>query len=323
MGKNIAKIALPKNQTGNANQKTETANRLAVSAKLFCMSRQYVEFDSDISHPDMWRQIGAQPLLSKQEEIALAKQIEAGKKAEAELSEETNKTKKAELEKIIADGKEAVQTFWLANQRLVFHVLKKNPIKNRDPSDMLQEAQIGLKVAIDKYEWRKGYRFSTYATWWILQRMQLGHRHTEMLTIPQTHNTQIYQALKHLDGAEEDLPSDMLLKYLSRYHASFDKEISEGFTLGDTITDDSNPAENAYWSQTLRNLQDAAKEILTEQEYEIVFLRMSPILQGGDPITFRQLADRFGISGEVCRRTYINAVNKLKEKAAHLLPQLT
>ena len=108
-------------------------------------------------------------LLTAEDEVQLAKAIETGKKAEAALPDETDSAKRRELKRLIRAGEEARQTFIRANLRLVVSIAKRYSRARLPFLDLVQEGNLGLIRAVEKFEYRKGFKFSTYATWWIRQ----------------------------------------------------------------------------------------------------------------------------------------------------------
>lgn len=113
--------------------------------------------------------IGEFELLTAEDEVVLAKAIETGRKAETALESETNATKRRELGKLVRVGEEARQTFIRANLRLVVSIAKRYGHSRLPFLDLVQEGNLGLIRAVEKFEYRKGFKFSTYATWWIRQ----------------------------------------------------------------------------------------------------------------------------------------------------------
>ncbi|MFQ5968389.1 MAG: sigma-70 family RNA polymerase sigma factor [Acidimicrobiia bacterium] len=116
-------------------------------------------------------EIGAYPLLTAEEEVELAKRIERGRKAEAKLATEA-KIKAADrrkLEALAEDGSEARHRFIQTNLRLVVSIAKRYQSSGLPLLDLIQEGNLGLIRAVEKFEYRKGFKFSTYATWWIRQ----------------------------------------------------------------------------------------------------------------------------------------------------------
>src|SRR5205085_2212998 len=119
-----------------------------------------------------FRDISATTLLSAEEEIALAQFIEAGEDAKRALEHSTlTEDERDQLEQTILEGERARSRLTEANLRLVVSVARKYLNRGLPMLDLIQEGNIGLARAVEKYDWRKGYRFSTYAYWWIRQGM--------------------------------------------------------------------------------------------------------------------------------------------------------
>ena len=125
--------------------------------------------------------IGQYALLTKDDEVRLAKAIETGKQATAEL-ETNDKTitpnRRRELRKDQRDGTKAERQFVQSNLRLVVSIAKKYQASGLPLLDLIQEGNLGLMHAVEKFDWRKGFKFSTYATWWIRQAITRGIANT-------------------------------------------------------------------------------------------------------------------------------------------------
>src|SRR3954464_3777018 len=116
--------------------------------------------------------IGQYPLLTKDDEVRLAQQIEQGKESLTDFEaggKGLSQAKKRELRKNIRVGEEAERTFVQSNLRLVVSIAKKYQASGLPLLDLIQEGNLGLMHAVEKFDWRKGFKFSTYATWWIRQ----------------------------------------------------------------------------------------------------------------------------------------------------------
>ncbi len=126
--------------------------------------------------------IGQYTLLTKDDEVRLAKQIEAGKAAREELDANGGKgltpAKKRELRNLARDGDVAERQFVQSNLRLVVSIAKKYQASGLPLLDLIQEGNLGLMHAVEKFDWRKGFKFSTYATWWIRQAITRGIANT-------------------------------------------------------------------------------------------------------------------------------------------------
>ena len=124
--------------------------------------------------------IGQYALLTKDDEVRLAKAIEAGKEAGEKLenNKKLNPTQKRDLRKIVREGEIAERAFVQSNLRLVVSIAKKYQASGLPLLDLIQEGNLGLMHAVEKFDWRKGFKFSTYATWWIRQAItQIGRAH--------------------------------------------------------------------------------------------------------------------------------------------------
>ena len=113
--------------------------------------------------------IGTYNLLTAEDEVALAKAIENGRKAEIALENERDPAKRRKLHEMVHAGEEARQTFIRCNLRLVVSIAKRYGHAKLPFLDLVQEGNLGLIRAVEKFEYRKGFKFSTYATWWIRQ----------------------------------------------------------------------------------------------------------------------------------------------------------
>jgi DNA-directed RNA polymerase sigma subunit (sigma70/sigma32) len=120
--------------------------------------------------------VGEYALLTKTDEVRLAKTVEAGRDARAELSrsEELTSSRQRELRRLVRDGDEATETFVKANLRLVVSIAKRYQAAELPLLDLVQEGNLGLIHAVEKFDWRKGFKFSTYATWWVRQAITRG-----------------------------------------------------------------------------------------------------------------------------------------------------
>ena len=121
--------------------------------------------------------IGQYSLLTKDDEVRLAKLIESGKAAMADLDsagKDITAAKKREFRRAAKEGEEAERAFVQSNLRLVVSIAKKYQASGLPLLDLIQEGNLGLMHAVEKFDWRKGFKFSTYATWWIRQAIQRG-----------------------------------------------------------------------------------------------------------------------------------------------------
>jgi RNA polymerase sigma factor (sigma-70 family) len=176
--------------------------------------------------------IGQYPLLTKDDEVRLAQAIEAGRES-AEKLEAGGKMTAAERRKIKMEakrGEDAQQTFVQSNLRLVVSIAKKYQASGLPLLDLIQEGNLGLMHAVEKFDWRKGFKFSTYATWWIRQAITRGIANTGRTIRLPVHAgdtlARVQKAQARLElkfgrpatlaelGAEVEMPEDKLIEAL-------------------------------------------------------------------------------------------------------------
>ncbi len=281
-------------------------------------------------------ELGKVRLLTAEDEVRLAKQIEAGHDAEAllaEASESLTDERRAELERLIRDGQAAFDHFIAANLRLVVSVASKFTRRSRLSLDeLIQEGNLGLIRAVEKFDWRRGYKFSTYATWWIRQAIQRGVAASETtIRLP----VAVHDALVKIRAARSRLESelghepsiddlaeatrlepDKVRHALGSEHgmASLDRRVgydSEDAELGDFVAvSDEDPAEEVVERQFLSGLFDLARERLDDRSWYVLQRRFG--LDGLDVATLDVLGKELGLSRESVRKIEIRALNELK-----------
>jgi RNA polymerase primary sigma factor len=289
-----------------------------------------------------FRDISATTLLTAEEEIELAQLIEAGEDAKRLLlhPERTGDDRGINLEREVTAGERARGRLTEANLRLVVSVARKYLNRGLPMLDLIQEGNIGLARAVEKYDWRKGYRFSTYAYWWIRQGMTRAlAEQARPIRVP-THMVaaigDVYKAARDLQqelGREPriqeiadrlDLTPERVLEIQasSRQPVSLEtplgNEDSAG-TLGDLIADRSvrTPHEMAAHSMLRRHMDDAM-QVLSPRERQVLRLRYG--LAGGREHTLGEIADQLGVTSERVRQIESAALSKLRQpKLRHKL----
>ena len=145
------------------------------------MPKERVERDEEDLVRLYLTDIGQYPLLTKDDEVRLAQAIENGNEARVGLErggKELTPARKRELRRAARDGEDAERTFVQSNLRLVVSIAKKYQASGLPLLDLIQEGNLGLMHAVEKFDWRKGFKFSTYATWWIRQAITRGIANT-------------------------------------------------------------------------------------------------------------------------------------------------
>ena len=146
--------------------------------------------------------IGRYPMLSKDDERRLAQQIELGAEARAKLASGSalTPTKKRELLRVVRAGDHAQRTFVQSNLRLVVSIAKRYQGSGQPLLDLIQEGNLGLIHAVEKFDWRPGFKFSTYATWWIRQSISRGIANTSRTIRLPVHADDKLSALQRAQG---------------------------------------------------------------------------------------------------------------------------
>jgi DNA-directed RNA polymerase sigma subunit (sigma70/sigma32) len=120
--------------------------------------------------------VGRHPLLTKDDEVRLAQVVQAGREAHTELAAvgATSSARVRELRRVVRAGEAAAETFTNSNLRLVVSIARQYRDADLPLLDLVQEGNLGLMHAVEKFDWRKGFKFSTYASWWIRQAIARG-----------------------------------------------------------------------------------------------------------------------------------------------------
>ncbi len=290
------------------------------------------------------KEIGKVPLLSAEEEIEFAKKIEDGAAAEEKLKDmdamletaegeerETLEKEKKELGYVIADGEDAKQKLAEANLRLVVSIAKRYVGRGMLFLDLIQEGNLGLIKAVEKFDYRKGYKFSTYATWWIRQaitRAIADQARTIRIPVHMVEtinklirvNRQLLQELGREPLPEEiaekmDIPVERVreISKISQEPVSLETPIGEeeDSHLGDFIQDDNVPvpAEAAAFTLLKEQLVEVLST-LTEREQKVLRLRFG--LDDGRARTLEEVGKEFNVTRERIRQIEAKALRKLR-----------
>lgn len=291
------------------------------------------------------KEIGKVPLLSAEEEINLAQRMEEGNVAtekiqllKARMEEAEDEAEKAEIQeeikamqKVIDLGSDAKKRLAEANLRLVVSIAKRYVGRGMLFLDLIQEGNLGLIKAVEKFDYRKGYKFSTYATWWIRQAITRAIAdQARTIRIPvhmvETINKLIRvsrQLLQELGrepspeeiAAEMNMPVDRVREILkiSQEPVSLETPIGEeeDSHLGDFIKDDNVPVPADAAAFTL--LKEQLEEVLgtlTEREQKVLTLRFG--LEDGRARTLEEVGKEFNVTRERIRQIEAKALRKLR-----------
>jgi RNA polymerase primary sigma factor len=277
--------------------------------------------------------IGRRRLLTAAEEVDLAKRIEAGLYAEHKLSTKPRLSARTrtDLEIIAEDGRRAKAHMLEANLRLVVSVAKKYADRGLSLLDVVQEGNLGLIRAVEKFDYTKGYKFSTYAMWWIRQAIQRGFADSartirlpvhvlEMLSKLSRVERDMHQRLGREPTAEElgeelDKSPAQVQELLrtSRQPISLDSTIGEdGETrIGDLIEDTDSPeASELVDRQLMADQLRRALGVLSTREATIMAMRFG--LYDGTPRTLDEIGKHLGLTRERIRQLEKESLSKLR-----------
>ncbi len=267
------------------------------------------------------RECGSNPLLSAEQEMNLAKAIERGKRKDAT---EEEKEEAAEAKKEMAN----------ANLRLVVSIAKKYPGRGMPFLDLIQEGNIGLLKAVDKFDYTKGYKFSTYATWWIRQAITRSIAdQARTIRVPvhmvETINKMNRVGRKFLqehgrEATNEELAREMGIsvdkireaKKAAQDPISLETPIGEkeDSHLGDFIEDQKTASPEDEAAATMRREQVYKMlDTLTDREKGVLALRFG--MDDGTPRTLEEVGKHFGVTRERIRQIEGKALKKLKKQA--------
>jgi RNA polymerase primary sigma factor len=279
------------------------------------------------------KSIGRRSLLTAEEEVELAKRIEAGLFAEHKLATDNGLSRhyRADLELVAEDGRRAKAHMLEANLRLVVSVAKKYSDRGLSLLDVVQEGNLGLIRAVEKFDYTKGYKFSTYAMWWIRQAIQRGFADSartirlpvhvlEMLSKLSRVERDMHQRLGREPTPEElalelDRTPDQIEELLrtSRQPISLDSTIGEDgeTSIGDLIEDvDAPEASELVDRQLMADQLRHALDALTPREATIMSMRFG--LYDGNPHTLDEIGKALGLTRERIRQLEKQSLSKLR-----------
>src|SRR5690349_21061717 len=277
--------------------------------------------------------IGKTALLTAEEEVELAKRIEAGVFAQhvMETGKRLTPTRREELGELVRDGRRAKDHLLKANLRLVVSLAKRYTGRGMPLLDLIQEGNVGLIRAMEKFDYTKGFKFSTYATWWIRQAITRGMAdQSRTIRLPvhlveqvnklarikrEMHQNLGREATDEELAAESGIPVEKINDLLehSRDPVSLDMPVGsdEEAPLGDFIEDaEAMSAENAVIAELLHTDIRHVLATLDEREQQVIRLRFG--LDDGQPRTLDQIGKLFGLSRERVRQIEREVMAKLR-----------
>ena len=285
------------------------------------------------------KEAGKVPLLTAEEEVSLAKRMEAGPVAEEQLREygaTLSPDDRYQLQEIIDDAEAAQEHLIRANSRLVISVAKKYIGRGVPFLDLIQEGNIGLIRAARKFEYQRGHKFSTYATWWIRQAVSRAVADQgRTIRVPVHMGDQINRLRRVTLQLTQDLGREPTIDELADALATTPDKIStllevarrpisletptdedEESEIGDFVEDTRSPAPAALTEQEmLREHMATALARLPEREAHILQLRYG--LLDGEMHTLEEVGKAIGVTRERVRQLEAQALNRLRRSSSH------
>ncbi|MEU5974138.1 RNA polymerase sigma factor [Streptomyces sp. NPDC047315] len=283
------------------------------------------------------REIGRIPLLTAAEEVELARRVEAGLFAEEKLSNTpdiNNSQLAVDLDRLVVMGRMAKRRLIEANLRLVVSVAKRYVGRGLTMLDLVQEGNLGLIRAVEKFDYARGYKFSTYATWWIRQAMSRALADQARTIRVPVHVVELINRVVRVqrrmlqERGQEPTPDEVAVQLdlspervsevlrLAQEPVSLHAPVGEedDVALGDLIEDGdaASPVESAAFL-LLREHLEAVLSTLGERERKVVQLRYG--LVDGRPRTLEEIGRIFGVTRERIRQIESKTLNKLRDHA--------
>ena len=302
------------------------------------MAKERVERDEEDLVRLYLTDIGQYPLLTKEGEVRLAQQIEAGVEARTALAakdDSLSPARKRELKRNLKRGDDAQRTFVQSNLRLVVSIAKKYQASGLPLLDLIQEGNLGLMHAVEKFDWRKGFKFSTYATWWIRQAITRGIANTgRTIRLPVHAGDTLARLQKARSRLELKFGRQATLSELAAEVEMSEEKVTEALRfaaeplslseplredgdaeLGDVVEDRSadSPFEMAATSLLPEEISRLLAPLDT-REREILKLRFG--LDRGEPRTLEEVGEHFNLTRERIRQIEARAMSKLRHPSS-------
>ncbi|MDH3707470.1 MAG: sigma-70 family RNA polymerase sigma factor [Acidimicrobiia bacterium] len=260
-------------------------------------------------------EIGMVPLLNAQEERELSQIIERG--TEARERKEAGETGR-ELDRAIRQAAVAKDRFIRANLRLVVSVARRYPLPpGMELLDLIQEGNLGLEHAVDKFDWRKGFKFSTYATFWIRQAIGRAlDQKASLVRLPGDRSASLRAALRAVSGDGDELDDEHARLHRLTTPTSLDRTIGDDDSneLVDLLPDSKPGPETEVMARVETQMVTDLLDVLDNRARYAVEQRFG--LHDGRKRSYREVGEELGVTAEAARRLVKRAVNTVREQAA-------
>jgi len=260
-------------------------------------------------------EIGAVALLNAQEERELSQIIERGVAARERIAAGSGTAEDRRLDRAAARAKDR---FIRANLRLVVSIARRYPLPpGMELLDLVQEGNLGLEHAVDKFDWRKGFKFSTYATFWIRQAIGRAlDQKASLVRLPGDRSASLRAALRQVSGDGDELDDEHARLHRLATPTSLDRSVGDddGSELVDLLADSApGPEELAVANEedrmvtSLLDVLDGRARFAVEQRFG---------LHDGRKRSYREVGEELGVTAEAARRMVKRAVNTVRNEAS-------
>ena len=259
-------------------------------------------------------EIGLVPLLTAEEERQLSQVIEKGQKARARLAAGESSV---ELKRDDRNAAIAKDRFIRANLRLVVSVARRYPLPpGMELLDLIQEGNLGLEHAVDKFDWRKGFKFSTYATFWIRQAIGRAlDQKASLVRLPGDRSASLRAALRQVSGDGDELDDEHARLHRLTTPTSLDRTIGDDDSneLVDLLPDANPGPEQLVIDRVEEQMVTDLLSILDPRAKYAVEQRFG--LHDGRKRSYREVGEELGVTAEAARRMVKRAVNTVRNEA--------
>jgi RNA polymerase primary sigma factor len=263
-------------------------------------------------------EIGTVPLLTADEERELSKVIEAGQRAARKVALGSDDLT---LRHAVNSAAVAKDRFIRANLRLVVSVARRYPLPpSMELLDLIQEGNLGLEHAVDKFDWRKGFKFSTYATFWIRQAIGRAlDQKASLVRLPGDRSASLRAALRQVSGDGDELDEEHARLHRLTTPTSLDRTIGDDDSneLVDLLPDGTPGPEQEVIGKVEENLISSLLNVLDTRARYAVEQRFG--LVDGRKRSYREVGEDLGVTAEAARRLVKRAVNAVREQAHTLV----